>query len=165
MREPLNPPVQLPDEPATEALGRAVAAALPQDYGGWSMLLQGELGAGKTTVARAMLRGLGYAGRVPSPTYTLVEPYKFSGGDVYHIDLYRIASAEELEFLGWSDFASGLKLIEWPERIPVLAEEADLKIVLEYDGMGRSARFFGLSDRGTEMAERLVLPALDPVIS
>ncbi|MDH5345306.1 MAG: tRNA (adenosine(37)-N6)-threonylcarbamoyltransferase complex ATPase subunit type 1 TsaE, partial [Gammaproteobacteria bacterium] len=88
------------------------------------------------------------AGAVPSPTYTLVEPYDLSGRKIYHIDLYRIASADELEFLGWSDFDDGIRLIEWPERVPGLDAAADLKIVLSYEGNGRRARFQALSEAG-----------------
>jgi len=153
----------LPDEQASIDLGTALAAALPRDFGGWSILLQGELGAGKSTLARAMLRELGHAGRVPSPTYTLVEPYSFSRGDVYHIDLYRIASADELEFLGWSDLGDGLKLIEWPERIPRLPDESDLLVLLDYQADGRAAQLTGLSSRGQELLLQLEFGTLDPV--
>ena len=93
----------LPDPQATGSLARAVAAALPIDASGWAILLQGELGAGKSTFARAMLHALGYSGTVPSPTYTLVEPYVLPKYSVYHIDLYRIESADDVEYLGWSD--------------------------------------------------------------
>jgi tRNA threonylcarbamoyladenosine biosynthesis protein TsaE len=147
--------VDLQDESATIALGAEIAAALPQIYRGWSILLQGELGAGKSTLARALLHALGYEGRVPSPTYTLVEPYRFPRGDIYHIDLYRVADVNELEFLGWSDFQAGLKLVEWPERVPYLTEEADLKVVLEYVNSGRTATLSALSTRGDTLLQRI----------
>ncbi len=146
----------LPDPESTESLARALAAALPADAGGWAILLQGELGAGKSTFARALLQSLGYDGVVPSPTYTLVEPYTLPAYSAYHIDLYRISSADELEFLGWSDLQDGLKLIEWPERAPQLEKEADIRIELRYEGGGRAAELTGLSDRGT-----VVLATLD----
>jgi tRNA threonylcarbamoyladenosine biosynthesis protein TsaE len=149
--------VDLRDEPATIVLGAEIAAALPKIYRGWSILLQGELGAGKSTLARALLHALGYDGRVPSPTYTLVEPYRFPRGDIYHIDLYRVADVNELEFLGWSDFQAGLKLIEWPERVPFLTDEADLKVVLEYEGSGRTANLSALSARGEAMLQRIAV--------
>lgn len=155
MRKPLNRRLELADEQATDELGMAIAAALPESFAGWSILLQGDLGAGKSTLARALLRALGHKGRVPSPTYTLVEPYQFSRGDVYHIDLYRIAGAEELEFLGWTDLSDGLKLIEWPERVPFLAGEADLLVELAYSGKGRVAELSGLSERGKDLLTRL----------
>ena len=165
LRKPLICCLELADEQATDDLCIAIAAALPEDFAGWSILLQGDLGAGKSTLARAMLHALGHHGRVPSPTYTLVEPYQFSRGDVYHIDLYRIASADELEFLGWSDLSSGLKLIEWPERVPFLADEADLRVQLGYAATGRVAELAGLSERGTNLLTRLPGPACNPVMS
>ena len=149
--------VDLRDERSTIALGAEIAAALPQIYLGWSILLQGELGAGKSTLARALLHALGYEGRVPSPTYTLVEPYRFPRGDIYHIDLYRVADVNELEFLGWTDFQAGLKLVEWPERVPFLRDEADLIVVLEYVDSGRSANLCALSDRGDTMLQRIAV--------
>jgi tRNA threonylcarbamoyladenosine biosynthesis protein TsaE len=147
----------LPDPQATGTLARAVAAALPNDASGWAILLQGELGAGKSTFARAMLHALGYSGTVPSPTYTLVEPYLLPKYSVYHIDLYRIESADDVEYLGWSDLQDGLRLVEWPERAPQLDHEADIRITLRYDGEGRAADLTGLSERGAA-----VLAALEP---
>lgn len=140
---------------ATESLARALAGALPAHAGGWAILLQGEVGAGKSTFARAMLHALGHEGAVPSPTYTLVEPYTLPGYIVYHIDLYRIVSADELEFLGWSDLQDGLKLVEWPERAPQLGKEADIRIELRYEGEGRAAALTGLSARGTTVVAAL----------
>ena len=133
---------------ATESLARELAAALPPDASGLTILLQGELGAGKSTFARALLQALGHDGAVPSPTYTLVEPYALSGYTVYHIDLYRIYDSTELEYLGWSDLQDGLILVEWPERAPQLETEADLCIELRYDGEGRAADLSGLSEEG-----------------
>ena len=138
----------LPDVEATESLARVLAAALPVDAGGWAILLKGELGAGKSTFARAMLHELGHQGVVPSPTYTLVEPYALPKFSVYHIDLYRIDSADELEYLAWSDLQDGLRLVEWPERAPQLDQQGDIRIELRYEGEGRAADLTGLSDRG-----------------
>lgn len=160
----MNPGVILPDEAATAALGRALADALPPDIGGWMVLLSGELGAGKSALARAVLRALGHTGSVPSPTYTLVEPYEVRQGTVYHIDLYRIRDPGELEFLGWSDLRDGLVLVEWPERAPALAAEADLEIRLDYAGFGRRAELFGLSARGRRLVDA-ILAARDTVSS
>jgi tRNA threonylcarbamoyladenosine biosynthesis protein TsaE len=140
----------LPDPETTESLASALAAALPADAGGWTILLQGELGAGKSTFARAMLHALGHEGTVPSPTYTLVEPYALPAYPVYHIDLYRISSSNELEFLGWSDLQDGLKLVEWPERAPQLGKEADIRIEFRYEGHGRAADLTALSERGAQ---------------
>lgn len=140
---------------ATESLATALAGALPAAAGGWAILLQGEVGAGKSTFARAMLHALGHEGAVPSPTYTLVEPYILPGYSVYHIDLYRIVSADELEFLGWSDLQDGLKLVEWPERAPQLGKEADIRVELRYEDEGRAAILTGLSARGTAVVAAL----------
>ena len=89
MRKPLTRTAELPGEEATVALGQTLAEALADRPAGWLVLLEGELGAGKSTLARALLKALGHTGSVPSPTYTLVEPYEFSGFSAYHIDLYR----------------------------------------------------------------------------
>lgn len=145
----------LPDEAATIAFGGELLAALPDDLAGWTVLLRGELGAGKSTVARAMIRAAGHAGAIPSPTYTLVEPYNLSRGNIYHIDLYRISGEDELRFLGWDELDDGCRLVEWPDRAPGLAAQADLALTLDYEGEGRSAELSGLSDRGRELAATL----------
>src|SRR5215467_2597084 len=111
--------------------GRRLAAAKR-----WPLLigLRGELGAGKTTLTRALLRGLGYEARVPSPTYTLLEHYAVGELVVVHLDLYRLASEAELENLGlrdWLEKEATWVLIEWPDRAPELARCCDLLLVLE----------------------------------
>ncbi len=155
MRESLAQALELPDAGATEALGKQLARLLPADPAGWTILLEGDLGAGKSTLARAMLREFGHAGPVPSPTYTLVEPYQFAGFVVYHVDLYRIVDTEELEFLGWPELREGLLLVEWPERVKSLAEQADVCIRLTLDDPGRNAAITGLSPRGVELASAI----------
>lgn len=140
--------VELPDASATERLGRALAEALPGDAAGWTVLLNGQLGAGKSTLVRAYLHARGHTGPVPSPTYTLVEPYEFPGLSVYHVDLYRVGDPEELRYLGFDELGTGLRLVEWPDRAPGLAEAADLDIRLDYRGSGRVARLEALSERG-----------------
>ena len=152
--------LQLANPESTETLGREMSRALPGDVAGWTILLQGELGSGKSTLARAMLRESGHSGAVPSPTYTLIEPYKLSGKSIYHIDLYRIADQEELDYLGWSDLEDGLRLIEWPERVPGLKTQADVLIALAYDGAGRTATLTSLSDRGAALLAQLALAEL-----
>jgi len=144
--------IELGDAAATEALAARLATAIPANGESCMILLQGELGAGKSTLARAMLRKLGHDGPVPSPTYTLVEPYEIAGRSIYHIDLYRIAGLEELEYLGWQDLQGGLLLIEWPERAPELNNIADLRIALTYEGQGRRASIEGLSEQGRVIA-------------
>ncbi len=148
MAEPLNVKRELPDAAATEALGCELAAQLPADTRGFMILLEGDLGAGKSTLARALLRALGHAGPVPSPTYTLVEPYAIAGRTVYHVDLYRLTGGGELPYLGWADLDDGLVLVEWPEREPALASRADVAVRLQYRGAGRAAEVVALSPRG-----------------
>ncbi|HSD69304.1 MAG TPA: tRNA (adenosine(37)-N6)-threonylcarbamoyltransferase complex ATPase subunit type 1 TsaE [Woeseiaceae bacterium] len=154
MRKPVTASFVLEDEAATGALAAGMADALPADTAGWIVLLQGELGAGKSTFARALLRRLGHRGPVPSPTYTLVEPYEIGGRVIYHIDLYRINDPDELQYLGWSDWADGMILVEWPERAGTQLEHADVRVHLEYAGAGRSATLSGLSQRGSELVRR-----------
>lgn len=144
--------VPLPDHDATVALAAGLAGALPPEVSGWTILLRGELGAGKSTFARALLHAMGHAGAVPSPTYTLVEPYNVDGKKVYHIDLYRVMELEELEFLGWSDLGDGLMLIEWPERMPHLEDDADIVIQLQYDGDARLSTIGLRSNRAAKLA-------------
>jgi tRNA threonylcarbamoyladenosine biosynthesis protein TsaE len=152
--------LRLPELRATESLAHELARALPENVAGWIILLEGELGSGKSTLARAMLRELGHTGTVPSPTYTLIEPYCLDKKTVYHIDLYRISDPEELDYLGWSDLEDGLRLIEWPERAEGLADQSDVRIRLRYDGNGRTAELQGTSDRGKRYLARLALPTV-----
>jgi tRNA threonylcarbamoyladenosine biosynthesis protein TsaE len=147
----------LPEPGATDAFAERLVDALGDRPAGWLIALKGELGAGKSTLARAMLRAYGHDGAVPSPTYTLIEPYSFPGFDAYHVDLYRIADPEELDYLGWSDLSDGLCLVEWPERAPGLEARADLVIELSYAGEGRAAALRAGSDRGAELLERISL--------
>ena len=137
----------LPDEDATIAFGREVLEALPDDLAGWTILLEGELGAGKSTFARAFIRAAGHEGAVPSPTYTLVEPYKLSRGNIYHVDLYRVSDEEELRYLGWNELDDGCRIVEWPDRAPGLVEQADLSLTFAYEDSGRSVDIKPLSRR------------------
>lgn len=155
MGEPVARTVELADPAATEALARALIRALPAAPSGWTILLEGDLGAGKSTLARAMLRALGHDGPVPSPTYTLIEPYDFSTFVAYHVDLYRIDDEEELVHLGFHELGDGFVLIEWPERVAGLASRADLEVRLDVAAAGRVATLRALSDRGAEVIARL----------
>jgi len=145
----------LPDEAATIALAVDLYAAMPDELSGWTMLLQGELGAGKSTFARAFIKAAGHVGAVPSPTYTLVEPYKLATGNIYHIDLYRVSDVEELRYLGWNELDDGFRLVEWPDRAPGLKDNADLVLELEYVGSSRLARLNGLSERGLALIQSI----------
>lgn len=148
MAEPLIATLDLPDARATEALGRQLARHLPGNTRGFMILLEGDLGAGKSTLARAVLRALGHKGPVPSPTYTLVEPYTIGGRTVYHVDLYRLSGGDELPYLGWTEMDDGLMLVEWPERAPSLAARGDVIVRLRYRGAGRAAELVAQSPRG-----------------
>ncbi len=117
------------DADAQEALGREIAQALK---GRGVVYLQGDLGAGKTTLTRGILRGYGHAGAVKSPTYTLVEPYEMERASVYHFDLYRLTDPEELELLGIRDYCrpDALALVEWPDRGQPFLPPADIIITI-----------------------------------
>ena len=147
--------MNLPDEAATIACAERFKDALPPEISGITVLLEGELGAGKSTFARGLIRALGHEGPVPSPTYTLVEPYQLAAGTVYHVDLYRVADEEELRFLGWNELDGGLRLVEWPDRAPQLAESADLRLSLSYDGAGRQLRLEPLSSGGEKIVAEM----------
>ena len=129
--------LELGSPQATEQLGARLADLTKP---GSVLYLRGDLGAGKTTLVRGFLRGLGYSGAVKSPTYTLLEPYELTNRLVLHCDLYRLADADELEFLGLREFLDGrtILLVEWPERGEALLPPADLDILLEYSAGGRS---------------------------
>ena len=131
---------KVPNEAAMQALGRAIAGLIA---GGVTIYLHGELGAGKTTLARSILQGLGVTARIKSPTYTLVEPYEFDGNTAYHFDLYRLADPEELEYLGVRDYfvPEAVVLVEWPERGTGILPPADVHIYIDYAGKGRRIRF------------------------
>ncbi len=145
----------LPDEAATSEFGRRFLEHLPLDLSGWTILLEGELGAGKSTFARALIRAAGHEGPVPSPTYTLVEPYVLPRATIYHVDLYRIASEDELLYLGWNDLDDGFRLVEWPDRAPGLSAHADVAVTLSYAGEGRNIDLKGLSDRGAAVVRAI----------
>lgn len=125
----------LPDETATRRLAEVLATHQPKVA---VVHLQGDLGAGKSTLARAWLRALGVTGTVRSPTYTLVERYPVDGGEALHLDLYRIGDAGELDFLGLDDIDAALWLVEWPERGAAALPPADLEICLAIEGAGRA---------------------------
>lgn len=132
---------------ATEAMGAQLATVLTP---GCLLYLRGELGAGKTTLARGLLHGLGHRGAVKSPTFTLVEPYLFGAWRLFHWDLYRLSSPEELDYLGLRDQLDGeaVLLIEWPERGQGELPTPDLDITLVYADGGRSCRLVAGSSVG-----------------
>lgn len=135
-----------PDD--TDALGQALARHLPD--GRAVMYLDGDLGAGKTTTARALLHALGVTGAVRSPTYTLIERYDSPKGEIAHLDLYRIADPEELEYLALDELAerARLWLIEWPQRGKGALPAPDLILRLRVEGHGRCAELDAVSSQG-----------------
>lgn len=103
------------------------------------IFLQGPLGAGKTTLVRGLLQGLGYNGAVKSPTYTLVETYAIPTHTVFHWDMYRIRDPEELEFMGIRDYAQEISwwLVEWPEKVVTMLPKPDLTLSIQIQGTER----------------------------
>ncbi|MEH6455341.1 MAG: tRNA (adenosine(37)-N6)-threonylcarbamoyltransferase complex ATPase subunit type 1 TsaE [Cocleimonas sp.] len=132
-----NQTIYIEDEGAMMAFGGKLADDLTE---GGIVLLKGDLGAGKTTLVRGLLRHLGHEGIVKSPTYTLVEPYELKDRKVYHFDLYRLGDPEELEYMGGRDYweSGALCLIEWPEQAKGYLPEADLTLEISYQEAGRS---------------------------
>ena len=163
--------VFLKDEAETEWFGRLLALATsdlpvtasaaqsrPDATAGGMIHLSGDLGAGKTTLTRGVMRGYGYEGAVKSPTYTLVEPYEFSRYNIYHFDLYRLSDPDEVEYLGVSEYfeSRNLCLVEWPENGGTQLPKADLLISLAIENQGRRLTWRAVSNRGQEIAERLL---------
>jgi tRNA threonylcarbamoyladenosine biosynthesis protein TsaE len=141
---------ELADEEATLRLARRAALHLPSDGAPLVLYLRGDLGAGKTTFARGMLRELGETGPVRSPTYGLLTEYPVPGGMVVHMDLYRLREAGELHALALADLLPGslLWLVEWPERAATGLPRPDAQVQLEVQGAGRRAQLQSFSERG-----------------
>jgi tRNA threonylcarbamoyladenosine biosynthesis protein TsaE len=143
---------RLPAEADTLRLGAALAAGAAN---GLALHLSGELGSGKTTVVRGLLRALGYGGRVKSPTYTLVEPYSISRLNLYHFDFYRFKDRAEWLSSGFREhFGPGsFCIVEWPERAGGLLAPPDLELRLSYQGEGRAAELTAHSAAGRAWLE------------
>ena len=139
--------VELPDEAATLRLGGALAEGAQP---GLVLYLSGELGAGKTTLARGLLRALGYTKRVKSPTFALVELYTVSRLNLYHFDFYRFEDSSEWVSSGFREYfnSESLCAVEWPERAGGLLAPADLEVQLEFAGEARRARLVARSGTG-----------------
>ncbi|SFR42833.1 tRNA threonylcarbamoyladenosine biosynthesis protein TsaE [Marinobacter gudaonensis] len=149
--------VFLANEAETERLGRELANRVAASGRGLVVYLEGDLGMGKTTLSRGVMRGLGHEGAVKSPTYTLVEPYEDLRPVAYHFDLYRLGDPEELEYMGIRDYFAGdnLCLVEWPDRGEGVLPEPDLALQLELQGHGRTALITAHSERGLNVLEGL----------
>lgn len=155
----------LPDAAATEAVGARLAPMLAP---GMLVTLSGDLGAGKTTLVRGVLRACGWRGAVKSPTYTLVENYPISSLYFYHFDFYRFDDPAEWETAGLADcFHEGaICMVEWPERVAGRLPRADLEIVLTYPGdplaLGRQLELIANTEAGERCAAAIALP-YDPL--
>lgn len=147
------PNLNLPDEAATLALGARLAMITSASISGehaLTLYLEGDLGAGKTTLVRGLLRALGHEGKVKSPTYTLVELYAVSNLNLYHFDFYRMSQPEEFLDAGFEEYFQqrGVCLVEWPDKAAPYVPVPDIRVQLSISGAGRSARLVGTSPRG-----------------
>ncbi|MAZ87795.1 MAG: tRNA (adenosine(37)-N6)-threonylcarbamoyltransferase complex ATPase subunit type 1 TsaE [Cellvibrionaceae bacterium] len=146
----------LDNDDATVAAGECVGRSLDDpatESGGAVIFLEGDLGAGKTTFSRGVMRAFGHSGAVKSPTYTLVEPYEFNGRMVYHFDLYRLGEPEELEYMGIRDYFSdsSVCLVEWPIRGEGVLPVADLVVTLAVTAPGRTLKVQAQTTRGQQI--------------
>lgn len=146
--------VHIADAPAMEALGGALATAGRR---GQCITLHGPLAAGKTTLARGYLRALGHTGAVKSPTFTLVESYTLAHAQVHHFDLYRLADAAELEFIGIDDYFADRadRLVEWPERGAGVLPAASVAVHIALAGSARVVTLEALDEAGSETVSRI----------
>jgi tRNA threonylcarbamoyladenosine biosynthesis protein TsaE len=142
--------VNLEGERKMQDFGAQLATAIGKIDAPLLMLLNGDLGAGKTTISRGLLQGLGHQGAVKSPTYTLVEPYELDIGVGYHFFLYRLIDSEELEHIGFSDYLSEAKLciIEWPENGGSYIPQPDISIDISVYQSGRRLTLNSATESG-----------------
>lgn len=162
--------IYLADEKQTELFGRLLAfatrsglpdmAAKPESHAtiGGRIFLAGELGAGKTTLTRGLVKAYGHHGAVKSPTYTLVEPYEFEDANLYHFDLYRLSDPEEVEFLGVEEYlsATNLCIIEWAEKGAGFLPDPDITIEISIEGNGRRVHWQSQSNKGAQICQTLI---------
>ena len=146
----------LADEQAMSDFGTRIAR-VTQGHG--LIFLVGNLGMGKTTLSRGIIRGLGHVGAVKSPTFTLVEPYEIGDIRAFHFDLYRLVDPEELEFLGIRDYFDddALCLIEWPDKGAGFLPKPDLTITISPQDSGRSLKILSQGSRGEAWCAALAL--------
>ena len=146
--------LKLRGEPAQEALGRHLAGLLRPPL---ILYLEGDLGTGKTTLTRGILRGLGHRGPVRSPTFTLLEPYDLDRWRLFHLDLYRLVDPEELDYLGLRDLLDqdSVLIVEWPQRGGLDLPQPDLEIRLAYQADARVLEFVPHSPAGSALVAAL----------
>ncbi len=146
--------IEIEDETAMLRFGAQLADALE---GRGAVLISGDLGAGKTTLCRGLLRQMGHEGSVKSPTFTLVEPYEIEGVCVYHFDLYRLGHPDELDYVGIDEYFSNetLCLVEWPEKAEGSLPSHDLELAIDVAGEKRNIRIGSNSQHGTRICESL----------
>jgi len=130
-----------------QALGKRLASVC---QGGGVIYLEGDLGTGKTTLVRGLLRALGHEGAVKSPTFTIVEPYTIQGKNIYHFDLYRLSDPEELEYMGGRDYFAreNLCLVEWPDKGGEMLPPVDLLLRLSHAGTAREVDISAATENG-----------------
>ena len=145
----------LKDEGETLRLAENMASHLRP---GMNLYLKGELGAGKTTFARGLLRGLSYQDKVKSPTYTLVEPYNFDKFTIYHFDLYRFKDETEWDDAGFREYFNNLSicLVEWPEKAGHILPDPDILIELSHASHGRHLHLIGYTSIGVECLKTII---------
>ena len=137
---------------------QALGAQLAEASGGQGRIyLDGDLGTGKTTLVRGLIRALGHDGAVKSPTFTLVEPYQIGEKNIYHFDLYRLSDPEELEYMGLRDYfvPDSLCLVEWPDKGQRMLPDADLVLKLRHDGTSRDVSVSAGTAAGESMLKSL----------
>ena len=160
MREPRTTSLTLADAESTRRIGYAIGEALVAETSSGAVIwLEGELGAGKTTLVAGVLARFDVRGPIRSPTYTLVEPYDVAARTLYHIDLYRLVDPREMEALAVREMLSerGVLLIEWPSRARAAVPAADLQIEIVYrDSGGRTLQATACTERGDKLLRAIV---------
>jgi len=149
--------LQAHGEAAMVALGMQFGQVLNTDAKGATVFLRGDLGMGKTTFTRGVIRHFGHQGATKSPTYTLVEPYQFEQQKLHHFDLYRLGHPEELEYIGIRDYFDGaaINLIEWPDRGLGYLPKSDVELIIQSLGLGRQLTFLAKTSLGERILDGL----------
>lgn len=150
----------LSDELATVNMGKSLAQVTKAlDVPSLVVFLNGDLGAGKTTLTRGFVQGMGHTGNVKSPTYTIVEPYDLDPWQVFHFDLYRLSDPEELEYMGIRDYFNDkcCCFIEWPEKGTGILAKEDLIVDMKYDNEQRRITLTAVSDVGKNIIKNLTV--------